>query len=333
MRVSKEELLQIKAEVQNIGFSQMGVVPFLKPMHFAFYQHWIDQHYFGDMYYLARTDAIQKKADPRRLFPECNSIICLAYPYRATGTDNKSSSFKGRISSYACNPDYHVFLKKLMEELACKISRIINCAFSFRTFVDSSPILEKDQAYGAGLGWFGKNSCLISPENGSFFFLSEIFSDLEFNVIPSLVPDHCGNCSKCIDACPTHCILPDRSLIAERCISYLTIEHKGIIPANLRSLMGNRVFGCDICQSACPWNGKILRNMSFTGNSSNSTLNPFLDLQKELLLTNDEFITKYNGYPILRLNRNRYLRNIAIALGNQRSPSNFNFIQIGRAHV
>ena len=189
---------------------------------------------------------------------------------------------------------------------------------SHRYYTDTGPVLERELAQHAGLGWIGKNSCLINPTIGSYVFLAELLLDLEIEPDPPFVADHCGTCTRCIDACPTQCILPNRSLDAKRCISYLTIENKGNIPEALRPLIGNWVFGCDICQIVCPWNrfSPDEIDASFSPRGGIQTPKLILDLG----LTSQFFNRKFGRSPVKRAKRRGYLRNIAVALGNSLDP-------------
>jgi epoxyqueuosine reductase len=180
-----------------------------------------------------------------------------------------------------------------------------------RWYTDTGPILERDLAQRAGLGWIGKNTCLIHPQHGSYFLLSEILLDLELEPDPPFVSDHCGTCTRCIEACPTDCILPDRTIDATRCISYLTIELKDDIPLELRDKLGDWVFGCDICQQVCPWN-------RFAGEADPAfdSKTPPRSLTEELTLTPQAFNQRFKRTPVKRAKRRGYLRNVAVALGN-----------------
>jgi epoxyqueuosine reductase len=180
-----------------------------------------------------------------------------------------------------------------------------------RWYTDTGPILERDLAQRAGIGWIGKNTCLIHPQHGSYFLLSEIFLDLDLEPDPPFVTDHCGTCRRCIEACPTDCILPDRTIDATRCISYLTIELKGEIPVELRDKMGNWVFGCDICQRVCPWN-----RFAGTGDAAFEERETYPSLTEEMELSPQEFNRRFKGSPVKRAKRRGYLRNVAVALGN-----------------
>jgi epoxyqueuosine reductase len=181
-----------------------------------------------------------------------------------------------------------------------------------RWYTDSGPILERDLAQRAGIGWIGKNTCLIHPKHGSYFLLSEIFLDLVLEPDPPFRTDHCGTCTRCIEACPTDCILPNRTLDATRCSSYLTIELKDDIPSALREKIGDWVFGCDICQMVCPWN-----RFAEEGDPSFGDKNPLHSLPEELTLSTQEFNQRFKRSPIKRAKRRGYLRNVAVALGNK----------------
>ncbi|MDQ2690790.1 MAG: tRNA epoxyqueuosine(34) reductase QueG, partial [Chloroflexota bacterium] len=180
-----------------------------------------------------------------------------------------------------------------------------------RWYTDTGPLLERALAQRAGLGWIGKNTCLINPAHGSYFLLSEILLDLELEPDPPLVTDHCGTCTRCIDACPTDCILPDRTIDATRCISYLTIELKESISENLRDKIGGWTFGCDICQMVCPWN-----RFAAEGDSAFENVQEPSSLSAELALTPQAFNARFKGSPVKRAKRRGYLRNVAVALGN-----------------
>jgi epoxyqueuosine reductase len=198
-----------------------------------------------------------------------------------------------------------------MKQLVAFIEGQVGGAVANRWYTDTGPILERDLAQQAGLGWIGKNTCLINPRLGSTFFISEILLGLELDPDPSFTTDQCGACTRCLDACPTQCILPNRSLDARRCISYLTIELKEDIPADLRPLMGNWVFGCDVCQQVCPWN-----RFAPEGDPAFQGLIPLRSLTEDLHLTPEAFNRAFKDSPVKRAKRRGYLRNVAVALGN-----------------
>lgn len=262
------------------------------------------------MNYLATENARLRRLDPKQILPECKSILVLAtaYPSRSGRGQGEGEM---QIASYARGEDYHNILPPRMEELVQFIEKQVEHPIKNRYYTDTGPILERDLAQRAGIGWIGKNSCLINPKQGSYFFLSEIFLDLELEPDPPFVTDHCGTCTRCITACPTDCILPNRTLDATRCISYLTIELKDNIPIELRDKIGNWVFGCDICQMVCPWN-----RFSPTGDSAFVDDEPLPSPTGELTLTPEAFNRRFKRTPISRAKRRGYLRNIAVALGN-----------------
>jgi len=176
---------------------------------------------------------------------------------RGEGSQGNEDVFFGRVAAYAWGEDYHNILRQRMESLMQRVQEIIGRPIAYRCFTDNAPILERELAQRAGLGWIGKNTCLIHPRLGSYLFLAEIFTDLALPPDPAFVPDRCGTCQRCLQACPTQCILPNRTIDARRCISYLTIELKSAIPPELRPLLEDWVFGCDICQQVCPWNRRV----------------------------------------------------------------------------
>jgi epoxyqueuosine reductase len=211
-----------------------------------------------------------------------------------------------------------------LRALSSFISDQVSVQINSRIYTDTGPILERELAQHAGLGWIGKNTCLIHPKLGSYFLLAELFLDIPLEPDPPFLPDRCGNCTRCIQACPTACILPDRTIDSRRCISYLTIELKKIIPMSLRPLMGPWIFGCDICQAVCPWNVHFAEGPGSIKPDSALAPRPGLpipDLLLELALSSHAFNQKFRGNPIQRPHRRGYLRNVAIALGNSSDPS------------
>jgi len=206
-----------------------------------------------------------------------------------------------------------------METLVAFIGQQVGGQVAHRWYTDTGPLLERELAQRAGLGWIGKNTCLINPGVGSYFLLAEILLGIELEPDLPFTPDRCGTCRRCLDACPTGCILPDRTLDARRCISYLTIENKGAIPPDLRPQMGNWVFGCDACQTVCPWN-KFAQAEFDQAFAAGPGL-PFPDLVAELDLTPQAFNRKFRQSPIRRAKRRGYQRNVTVALGNSGNPA------------
>jgi epoxyqueuosine reductase len=251
---------------------------------------------------------------------ECKSILVLGIPYanpgraRETSGANDPGAGVGRIAAYAWGADYHRVLPKRLEAIVHFIENRVGHAVSSRAYTDSGPILERDLAQRAGLGWIGKNTCLIHPKIGSYVLLAEVFLDLELEPDAPFRTDHCGTCTRCIEACPTACILPDRTLDSSRCISFLTIELREEIASDLRPPMGNWVFGCDICQMVCPWN----RFAPQIGDAAFGDHDPLIqaDLTAELGIGSEEFRGRFGETPVARAKHAGYRRNIAVALGN-----------------
>lgn len=310
MRNDLKQIIQEKA--RQLGFFLAGVTLPEPPLHYSTFENWLAKGHHGNMDYLANERSRTRRANPLEILPECKSILVLATPYnpspRAEWSANKDEA---RISSYAHSTDYHDILSARMQELVQLIEEQIGGPVKNRCYTDTGPILERDLAQRAGIGWIGKNTCLINPKQGSYFFISEILLDLELEPDTPFTTDHCGTCTRCIQACPTQCILPDRTLDATRCISYLTIELKDNIPIELRDKIGNWIFGCDICQMVCPWN-----RFAFQGDSAFADPSTPHSLTGELRLTPREFNQLFKSSPVKRAKRRGYLRNIAVALGN-----------------
>jgi len=307
----------IKDKARQSGFILAGVTTPAAPLHYSTFEHWLAQGRHGTMNYLATDRSRARRADPREILPECRSILVLATPYSPpprpewSASETEAGEGSGRIASYAWGRDYHDVLPERMQELVRFIETQVGAPVKNRWYTDTGPILERDLAQRAGIGWIGKNTCLINPKHGSYFLLSEILLDLELEPDPPFVTDHCGTCTRCIEACPTDCILPDRTIDATRCISYLTIELKDDIPLELRDKIGNWVFGCDVCQMVCPWN-----RFAGEGDPAFANDNPAHRLTEELSLTAPEFNQRFKGTPVKRAKRRGYLRNVAVALGN-----------------
>lgn len=275
-----------------------------------------DQH--GEMGFMAAHGT--KRARPAELVPGTLRIISVrmnyrpaaAKPYEAVLADRQAAA----ISRYALGRDYHKVLRNRLQKLADRINAAIG-AFQYRAFTDSAPVLEVEIATQAGLGWRGKHTLLLTREHGSYFFLGELFTDLPLPVDPPAPSEHCGRCTRCIDVCPTQAIVAPYRVDARRCISYLTIELKGPIPLEFRPLIGNRVYGCDDCQATCPWN-------RFAVDSKEADFQVRHGLDDVSLLSlfawsEEEFKAKLAGSAILRIGYERWLRNIAVGLGNASS--------------
>lgn len=257
---------RLKREAQALGFDLVGIAPVRESDHGAFYREWLRAGRHGSMSYLARPEAVERRLDPRAAWPEVRSALVVAHNYYEEGDDGAAADpARGIVARYARGRDYHrVIRKKLLELvrfLEGEVGRELPAA---RAYVDTGPVLERELARRAGLGWFGRNTMLIHPQRGSYFFLGTLLLELELDYDSPFEPDRCGTCSACTDACPTGALLGrDQNgapvVDATRCISYLTIENRGPIPRELRPLIGNRVFGCDICQEVCPFNARFAR--------------------------------------------------------------------------
>ncbi len=317
--MSLNDLLQ--AEAFRLGFMLFGAARVQPPPHVAEYKRWVVAGRHASMAYLATERALERRAHPNLILPEATSLLVVAMRYFAPQLNLLASSSEalGRVAAYAWGADYHEIIPPRLAELIALIQDYLGRPVRERSYTDTGPILERDFAQTAGLGWIGKNTCLISPQHGSYFLLGESFLDVEIEPSPPFQSDQCGACRRCIEACPTDCILPDRTIDATRCISYLTIENKGPIPPELRPQMDNWVFGCDICQMVCPW------NVRFAQPEGHPALAPYEGvsqpvLREELGLTPQAFNLKFRRSPIKRAKRRGYLRNIAVALGNQADP-------------
>jgi epoxyqueuosine reductase len=307
--------LRIKAEAQRLGFELVGFSPARLPPHEESFAEWLRQGFSGEMGYMKRTEELRR--DPHRLVPWAVSIVSVGmnyytpFPRPAARGDPR-----GWISRYAWGDDYHQIMRDKLEALLDTIRRMCNGAVEGKAFVDSGPVLEREFAGIAGIGWIGKNTHLISPRRGSWFFLGELFLSLPL-AYDRPIRDRCGKCELCLKACPTGAFVGPYVLDARRCISYLTIELKGFIPRHLRPLIGNHIFGCDICQEICPYNVKARPTTEEAYRPREGLYVP--DLIPLLALDEAEFRRIFRASPILRAKRKGFLRNVAVALGNSKS--------------
>ncbi len=306
----------IKAEALSLGFVLCGFNRADTPPHYEAYLDWIEAGCHAGMTYMAQPNAIEARYDPANLLPGCRTVISLAAAYPAPSGAQKVQENQGNIAAYALLPDYHQVLKVAVEVLAQKIAQLTDQAFKHLVCVDTAPILEKDYAQHAGLGWIARNSCLTSPAYGSWLFLCELLVDLPLKPDKPLTNADCADCHRCQMACPTKAILPNRTIDARRCLSYLTIEHRGPIPHAFRPLIGQRIFGCDTCQTICPSNQNQQNTSPLFDQAQ--MLDPHPDLVESFLLTEAEFKSRYANTPVLRAKYQGFRRNVAIALGNAR---------------
>lgn len=308
----------IKTEVLSLGFTHIGFTEPKTPESSPIFLKWLEKGYAADMSYLFRPDTIEKRLDPKIVMPNVKTIIALAMPYSPPEIKN-SNPYIGKIASYATGDDYHLVIPELLENMMQSIaSKISEQKLDYKIYTDTGPILERDIAQSSGIGWIGKNSCLIIPGHGSYFFLAEIFINIQFPFDKPEPHDYCGSCTRCLDNCPTNCINDNRTIDAGRCISYLTIENKKDIPIDIRDSMGQWVFGCDICQSVCPWNIQFSKKPEHKYFSPNPTLLDY-DLLNPENFSLMNFKETYKKSPILRSKRKGFLRNLIVAIGNTKS--------------
>lgn len=305
---------QIRGWGRELGFRQTGIASIELAEDEAWLLQWLDAGYQGDMDWMTERGTLRSR--PAELVPGTLRVISVRMDYLPANSTPPGTVLAdpalGYVSRYALGRDYHKLMRRRLQRLADRIAAEIG-PFGYRAFVDSAPVLEKALARNAGLGWIGKHSNLISRDAGSWFFLGELYTDLPLPVDPP-VDDHCGDCTACLTDCPTGAILAPRKVDARRCISYLTIEHRGAIPVELRPLMGNRIYGCDDCQLVCPWN-------RFARQTAEADFEPRHGLDAPRLVELfgwDEatFLHRMEGSAIRRIGHERWLRNIAVALGN-----------------
>ncbi len=309
-----ELLEQMRAWAQSFGFQQLGVSDVDLSKAESELSAWIEAGFHGEMDYMHRHGTMRTRPD--ELVPETVRIITVRMDYFPEASAESWSILEddqlGFISRYALGRDYHKLMRKRLVLLANKIKEEV-ADMGFRVFCDSAPVMEKALAEKSGIGWVGKHSNILNRDHGSYFFLGEIYTDLPLPVSEP-ISEHCGSCVACIDICPTQAIVAPYTVDARRCISYLTIELRGSIPVEFRSMIGNRIYGCDDCQLVCPWN-------KFAQSTKESDFLPRQGLDAPQLLglfawTEQEFLSKLEGSPIRRIGYESWLRNIAIALGN-----------------
>lgn len=305
---------QIKVWGQELGFQQLGIADTDLSHAENHLDNWLANSYHGNMDYMQKHG--HKRSRPALLHPGTQRVISVRMDYLPESDSQMNQALENPltayISRYALGRDYHKLMRNRLQKLADRIHAEIG-DFGYRAFVDSAPVLEKALAEKAGLGWIGKHSNLINRKAGSWFFLGEIYTDLPLPV-DKPATEHCGDCRACLDICPTQAIVAPYQVDARRCVSYLTIELHGPIPEELRPLIGNRIYGCDDCQIVCPWN-------RFAKLTDEKDFNPRHRLNTQELLdvfawSEQEFLTKTEGSAIRRIGYERWLRNIAVALGN-----------------
>jgi epoxyqueuosine reductase len=305
--VSLEENLKLRA--RGLGFELAGIAPATDADGFAHLQDWLAQGFAGDMDYLQRHGAARQH--PAAVLPDVRSVVMVAMCYPPTA--HAVSELHGKVARYAVGADYHDVLRQKLNELLAFV-QLIRPGTQGRGVVDTAPLLERDFARRAGLGWFGKNTMLINKRLGSYTLLGALLLDCELRTDEPFAASHCGSCTRCLDACPTEAFVGPYQLDARRCISYLTIELRGSIPEELRTGIGDWLFGCDVCQEVCPWNRKAPPG-------TEPALQPGLvgrsiDLIELLEMSAEDFRQRFRGTALWRTRRRGLLRNAAIVLGN-----------------
>jgi epoxyqueuosine reductase len=341
------------------GFELAGVCAADPSEHADFLEAWVEAGHHGEMEYLARRDALDRRRDPGRSLPGARSLLVVGHNYHQTDPPGvPDDPARGVIARYARGRDYHRVVRKGLQRVHRRLEEELGHPVAARAYVDTGPLLERELGRRAGLGWFGRNTMLIHPRRGSYFFLGVLLLELEVEPDPSFHRDHCGTCRACLDACPTGALLGRDAtgapvMDARRCISYLTIEHRGPIPRELRPLMGNRVYGCDICQEVCPFNVRFAEDAAEPGYAARGpgerpvgveavpeegvssetssqgeaaplhpgTDGPSLIELLRMALDEDRWESFSRGSAIRRAGRVGFARNVCVAVGNWLAPT------------
>lgn len=316
---------RIERQAYALGFDLVGIARLGEVETAGYYDEWVARGCEGEMGYMARDPHLRH--DTRLPHPGAVSAIVV-------GMDYGGGEPPGPVARYARGDDYHDLMKERLRALHAWLATALGREVDARPYVDTAPILERDLARRAGLGWFGKNTNLINPQRGSFFFIGSLFVALELQPSAPFEADRCGNCTRCLDACPTDAFDGPRQLDARKCISYLTIEHRGEIPEALRPLLGELLYGCDICQEVCPWNVKFARALPhdspyrprepLSGKDARALARGILAMSQE------EFSRAFKGSPMKRAKRRGLARNAAVALGNTGTPEDVDVLTRAR---
>ena len=302
---------RLKQQAHALGFELAGVAPAAPADGFAHLQDWLAQGFAGAMDYLHRNGP--PREHPRSILPEVRSIVMVGLNY-SPGPVDEPPPLHGKVARYAGGADYHDVLRDKLKALLRWV-QAESPGTRGRAVVDTAPLLERDFARRAGLGWFGKNTMLIHKRLGSYFLLGGLLLDLELPADEPFATQHCGSCTRCLDACPTDAFTGPYQLDARRCISYLTIELRGPVPDDLRSGVGDWLFGCDVCQEVCPWNRKAPVGAEALLQPTEAGLH--VDLIELLSISEAEFRARFKHTPLWRTGRSGLLRNAALVLGNQ----------------
>lgn len=338
---------ELRGEATRLGFTLFGIARPDPSEHLAFYSSWLEAGFHGEMRYLANRAAVDRRADPASSFPGARSVIVVGHEYGAAserpgGAEGVDDPSRAIVARYARGADYHGVIPHRLQQLLDWLGLRVEGGARGRILVDTAPVLERELATRAGLGWFGRNTMLIHPRHGSYVLLGFLMVDVALEATDPFERDHCGRCTACVDACPTGALL-DRDengapvIDASRCISYLTIELKGPIPVELRPSVGNRVFGCDICQEVCPWTVKFgssgrddpaYRPRSWPADTADDASLPELgapaltELTARILeMSGKEYQRVFADSPLARPRRKGMLRNLCVGLGNYGATS------------
>lgn len=305
----------LKPIVQQSGFDLFGVLPVSAALTMPKFKEWLGEDMHGTMEWMATERSVTRRSDPREIMPNAQSVITLAFKYTPQEIPDTllNDPSRGIIARYALYDDYHKVIEHKLKLLAAEMQKTYG-AFEWKAYVDTGPFLEREWAQRAGLGFIGRNSNLIHYQLGSYLFLSELLVSIPLPEYTHRQIGSCGTCRNCVDNCPTGAINDDNTIDARKCISYITIEHKGAIPEWIRPLMKNRIYGCDICQEVCPWNRKPRAQEKIDFRVREDLVAPKLET---LLFFDDEsYRSRFAKSPIKRAKRERFMRNVAIALGN-----------------
>lgn len=304
---------EIKARALSLGFTVCGITtPDTLDFHHM-YVNWLERGLNAGMTYLASAYHVSNRLHPEKFFPGLKSIILLGYRYPLQHPAEIEEKTTGLISGYASGKDYHHLIPNLASPLLQYLTALNPEAPAPRVYTDSAPVLERELAVRSGLGWIGRNSCLISPKHGSNLLLAEIFTAIALQADPPFAADHCGSCMRCVESCPTGCILPERVIDANRCLSYHNIENKGMIPPEVMEKFGGWIFGCEICQMVCPWNQRGYQSSSSIGIAGQMTVEEMLEF---LELSMDDFKSRFAETALARARYNGLRRNVIIRLAN-----------------
>jgi epoxyqueuosine reductase len=318
---------RIRQTAREAGFPLCGFTSPDPPADYPRYADWIAAGHHADMNYLAGSHGCAGRANPLALLPEARTILMLAAPYPKPAAAGMPDG--GRVAGYAVGDDYHDVLPPRLQAICRAIDDLAGRRLAHKVYTDTGPILERELASRAGLGWIGRNSMLIHPAFGSFFFLAEILTEYALPPDPPFTADRCGQCDRCLRACPTKCILPDRTIDSGKCLAWLTIEHRGFVPADLRHSAGDRVFGCDECQIVCPWNAKP--RPAIDPHFQPRPFFPIMDLGRELSLSEDEITARMRGSALRRIGKTGYRRNLVLALSNSPVEAKWDALRIARS--